>query len=495
MKKTILLLFTLINCYSIVFAQKLNSSQEEIFDDAEFFFATEEFEEAVYLFKQLAGLNPENTNLSYRVGMSYLNIEGLERLAIPYLEKAVTSTTMKYKERNFDIKKAPHHAWFYLGNAYRIDNRLDEALEAYETFRDIRNFEKNYNVRIVENEVAACERAKIIKDSPLNIEKISAGSNINNGGVNYQPVVNLREDVMVFMRKEKFYDAVMFSRKVDDKWTEPVNITPQVGSDGDMIPTSLSADGTKLLLTKENGFTGKDIYFSELNNNVWSKAEKLGKNINSTKDEHFASFTPDGRGILVASERRGGAGGSDLYYANLENDGSWGELISFGPAINTEADEDCPNLLNEGETLYFTSKGHFNMGGFDIFYSKKDGNGKWQKPVNIGFPINTTNDNRFYQPVAEGDAGYLALFEGVDNNSIEDIYRVRILPRNDALALKPKKFQYNFRIIVTDQETGEKFTLGYDVRSDSLKVLTPGDNKFTIDFINEQESGKTSREK
>lgn len=495
MKKTILILFTLISCYSNAFTQKRTSSQEEIFDDAEFFFSTEEYEEAVYLFKQLAGLNPENTNISFRAGMAYLNIPGLERLAIPYLEKAVTNTTLKYKERDFEIKKAPHHAWFYLGNAYRIDNRLDEALEAYETFRDIRNFEKKYNIRIVENEIAACERAKIIKDSPLKIEKISTGTLINNGGVNYQPVVNLREDVMVFMRKEKFYDAVMFSRKVEDTWTEPVNITPQIGSDGDMVPTSLSADGTKLLLAKENGFTGKDIYFSELKNNVWSKAEKLGKNINSTKDEHFASFSPDGNRILVASERRGGLGGSDLYYATRENDNSWGELISFGSTINTEADEDCPNLVNEGSTLYFTSTGHFNMGGFDIFYSKKDENGKWQKPVNIGYPINTTNDNRYYQPVEEGDAGYLALFEGTDNNSIEDIYRLRILPRNDALTLKPKKFQYNFKIVVTDQETGEIFTLGYDVKSDSLKILSPEKNRLSVDFIQEQESGKTSEEK
>ena len=107
---------------------------EKQFDDAEFFFATEEYKEALYLFKQLLNTYPENANINFRTGMTYLNIEGYEKNALGYLLKAVKNTSLKYKPKRFDVKEAPHHAWFYLGNAYRINNELDKAIESYKTF-------------------------------------------------------------------------------------------------------------------------------------------------------------------------------------------------------------------------------------------------------------------------------------------------------------------------------------------------------------------------
>ena len=263
--------------FAMPVVQGQDEDAEKLFDDAQFFYATEEYKEAAYLFQKLVNLEPDNANYNFLAGMSFLNVEGEETRAIPYLEKAVQNTTLKYKERDPDEKKAPYHAWFYLGNAYRINNQLDEALEAYTKFMDLRDFEKKYNIRIVENEIKAAERAKIIKDSPLNLILDKLPKAIDDGSTTLRPVVNIDETAMVYLKVLKFYDAIMYTYKVDGQWVEPINITPQVGSDGDMIPASLSADGKELLLIRRTRSDNGDVYYSRLNGNLWSQPKKWEK--------------------------------------------------------------------------------------------------------------------------------------------------------------------------------------------------------------------------
>ncbi len=362
--------------------------------------------------------------------MSYLNIPGSETKAILYLEKAVENTTLKYRNRDYSEKKAPHYAWFYLGNAYRISNDLDESLTAYEHFKNIRKFEKKYNLRIVDNEIKAVERAKIIKDSPLNLVMRNPGSMINNGPKNYQPVVNSNGTIMVFVREMKFYTAIMMSEQVNGTWQEPINITPLLGSDGDMIPTALSSGGNSLLLVKRSENDNSDIYLSKRKDNIWAPASRLDKNINSNRNEDHASFSDDEKTIYFSSNRRGGQGGLDLYKSNLQADGTWGKAKNLGPKINSPADETAVFLIENGEKLIFSSKGHYNMGGYDLFYAERKDDGKWGDVINYGYPINTTNDNKFFQPLGDGQTGYLPVFiiDG-PNAGAEEIYQIKILPR------------------------------------------------------------------
>ncbi len=459
MKRVVLIYLYVTLSFNVTYSQ--NKDIETIFDDAEFFFATEEYEEALYLFQQLVRENPENANFRFRLGMTYLNIPGKETKSIPHLQKATENITLKYKQRSLSEKQAPHHTWFYLGNAYRIDNQLDKALECYRIFQDIRNFEKHYNIRIVEEEIKACERAKIIKDSPLNILKDNLGDIINDGSKNYRPVVNYDETAMVFMRTQKFYEAIMYSYKKDGQWTKPENITPQVGSDGDMTPSGISADGKKLLLIKRLKRTDNgDIYYSELQGNIWTKATPLGKNINSSRNEDHASFSPDGNTIYFSSDRRGGEGELDIYLSKKQHDGTWGPAINLGPKINTPMNE----------TSVFISPGNFNMGGYDIFYSEMNKQYKWTDAVNLGYPVNTTNDNRFYQPVSKTE-GYTALFNEKENYGEEDIYRIKILPFTEPVTIQRSLFNNNFTIELEEKKPGnEIIIITYDLENDSLKV-------------------------
>lgn len=469
MKNIFLFLIILFLPISGLFSQQALDDDEQ-FDDAEFFFAAEEFNEALYIFKQLLNKFPENANLNYRAGMTLLNIEGSEKDALPYFLQAVKNTSLKYQERKFDIKQAPYHAWYYLGNAYRINNQLDNALESYNTFLELKDFEKEYNIDFVEIEIKACERAKIIKDNPVNLIKENLGKIINTGAKTYQPIVNMNETVMCFMQEQKFYNAILLSYKKDGQWGKPVNISSQIGSDGDMIPTAFSADGTEMLLVQRSNASNGNIYYSEKSDVFWSKAVKLGRNINTMSDEAHASFSPDGKSLIFSSARKGGEGKLDLYISNRLSDGTWGSASNMGSIINSESDETSAFLLKGDSLLYFASKGHFNMGGFDIFYTKINSKGNWVYPINIGYPLNTTNDNLYFQPVRKSNTGYIALFGENSNLGIKDIYHIEILPFTDPIAPENPLATKDFTLILKDPESGEIIEINYKRKTDDFII-------------------------
>jgi tetratricopeptide (TPR) repeat protein len=400
------------------------TNYKEFFDEGEYFFNRGDYEEAVFNFLKLMDYQPDNANFNFKIGESYLNIPGKETRAIPYFEKAIKNITdkNKYKKRAFDETRAPLHAYFYLGNAYRINNQLNKALEAYDTFVLSPYYAGNYNVTIVENEIKSCERAKIIEDNPVSITETILSDKINTPASELYPVVSGDEKKLVFVRRLKFYDALFYSIIDDHEWSDPVNITPDIGSDGDFYPTSLSADGNELYLIKQSE-QGSDIYVSHFKNDRWSKAEKLCRKINSPGNENAATISDNGKLLFISSDRKGGKGGFDLYVSKKDNTGKWSKPKNLGKIINTPFDEISPVSIRNGMALFFSSKGHFNMGGYDIFYSIFE-NKKWTTPVNLGSPINTTGDNTFYYTISNGKTGYISKFG--TNPGSEDIYKIQI---------------------------------------------------------------------
>jgi hypothetical protein len=472
---TIALLFP---AYS--FAQE-EETPEELFDDAQFFFVREDYEEAAYLFGQLLKAEPQNDHARFKLGQSFLNIPGQEDKAIAYLEKAsqnIKSPNLRFRDR-YSEKQAPHHTWFFLGNAYRINNQLEEALEAYEKFMDIKNFEKKYNLRITEEEIRAVGRAKIIQDAPLDLYRSLFDEPINTTGKDYDPVISANEQVMVWMNSQKFYEAIFMSVKQDDKWTNPVNITPQVGSDGDMVPSGLSPDGTALLLVKSGEFDS-DIYYSTYDGTFWSKAEPIKGAINSNFTEAHASFFPSGNKILLSSDRRGSVGGLDLFISSKQPDGSWGEPQRIPGELNTEFDETSGHISPDGSKIIFASSGHFNMGDLDIFYADIGEDGSFGRAINIGFPINTTNKNTNFCPVKDGFSGVYA-FRDPDGFGQDDIWYIEIVPYEETVAKALTRLsEQDFSITLTDKESGEEIRLLYDSVNDQIKVTSKKGKEYTI---------------
>lgn len=483
MKYSLFILTLVTACSLNLFAQ--DESPEELFEDGDFFYAREDYEEAAYLYGQLLRLEPDNHNVHYKLGMAYLNIEGQEDKAIAHFLKATENTSLKYRKNYYKEKNAPHHTWFFLGNAYRINNQLEEALEAYDTFMSVKNFEKHYNVRITEEEIKAVERAKIIQDAALDIYKSCFEEPMNTAGTEYDAVISANEKVMVWVNSQKFYEAIMMSIKQDGKWSNPVNITPQVGSDGDMIPTGLSADGTELLLIKQFEYDS-DIYSSTYNGTFWSKAEPVKGEANSNFTEDHASFSPDGQSMFISSDRRGSVGGLDIWISNKLADGSWSEPVNAGDQVNTEADETSAYLSPDGKQFIFSSKGHYNMGGYDIFQCDVRKDGTFGYAFNIGYPINTTNDNTFFVPVKDGYSGIYCMRddEGVGG---KDIWYIEIIPREETVAKALTRLsEEDFSITIIDKETGEKITLEYDAVSDKITIRSASGEEYSVIYSREQ---------
>ena len=129
--------------------------------------------------------------------------------------------------------------------------------------------------------------------------------------------------------------------------------------------------------------------------------------------------------MIFSSDRPGGFGGLDLYLSKLMADGEWGPPMNMGPEINTPFNDDRPFLINNGTILFFASQGHYSMGGYDIFRSDLQSNGLWNKPKNLGYPVNSPDDNIFFCPSDNGKGGYIAMAHRDNGAGKLDIYRIR----------------------------------------------------------------------
>jgi outer membrane protein OmpA-like peptidoglycan-associated protein len=424
--KKILTLITV--CFLVIFtsfSQQYQDVLKNIFLDAEFFLMDESYADALVEYQKLLPRGYENNaNINYRIGVCYLNIPGEKEKGIPYLEKAVTNVTSKYKEGIFKETRAPYDAWLYLGNGYRITNQLDKAVQAYQKYKELLKDEKSEMSKYADQQIVSCNNAKKAQENPVYVIQDNLGDVINTEFSDFNPVVSADENVMVYMTALKFYNALKYTKKVDGKWTEPINITPEIQSDGNQYANSLSKDGTLLFLNMEDNFNS-DIMFSKYQNGRWSKSELLNKNINTKFWESHASISPDEESLYFTSNKKGGHGEMDIYVSQKGKDGDWSEAVNLGPAVNTDLNEDHPFLSEDGKVLYFASQGHFNIGGYDIFKSEQMADGTWSKPVNLGYPLNTTDDDLFFYPSGNGKYGYQARFAD-DNFGLRDIYRFEI---------------------------------------------------------------------
>jgi outer membrane protein OmpA-like peptidoglycan-associated protein len=210
----------------------------------------------------------------------------------------------------------------------------------------------------------------------------------------------------------------------------------------------VSVDGHSLILFR--GFVGDgDLFLSDNDGFNWSTPIAFPQGINSKFHESSACFAPDGRTLFFVSDREGGKGGRDIYKATLsEGSVKWSEAINLGNTINTIYDEEGVFMHPDGKTLYFSSKGHNTIGGYDIFKSVLLDNKTWSEPINLGIPLNTPGDEIFYQLSADGSTGYLSSYRK-DGFGDKDIYRVKFSNSKDT----PTDLVL-LKGVVTDAETG-----------------------------------------
>ena len=419
-RRIVLFIFTIL-FPSLLPAQEIKSLQD-IFIEAEYYFMNEDYSDALPYYLQIYEKLPENANIAYRIGGCYLNINGKKNLSIDYLETASKNISAKHKEGSVTQAASPYEALYDLGQAYLVNYRFDKAKDTFKKYAGTLLPDDKENLEFVDQQIKSCETAKELMSKPVSFTEENMGPIFNDDKSNFNPVISADGKSFAFMVSLKFYDAIMLSRLVNGKWTPAVNITPELRSDGDMYISCLSSDGTVLFLSKDDDYDS-NIFTSTFDGISWGPTVRLNRNINTKYWESHGFVSEDGSQMVFASDRPGGFGGLDLWISK-KSDGDWGPAVNLGPQINTSFNEDRPFVINNGKTLFFSSQGHRNMGRYDLFRSDLQSNGIWSDPANLGYPVNTPDDNLFFMPVANGKSGYYSVFKGSGGAGQEDIYRI-----------------------------------------------------------------------
>ncbi len=428
MRTVLLLILISFLPLAVIAQQKTSDELKEIFNDGEFFLAQEAYVDALYDYNDLYNNGYQgNANINYKIGICYLNIPGQKEKSISYFLQAIKDVSKKYRESTLKQESAPLDAWLFLGNAYRVNNQLNEAINAYTRYKELSITAEE--IAYADQQILACQTARRFIENGRNIRLVNLGDSINGPSSNFKGVISGNGKVLLYMNELPFYNAVYFSTFNGEGWSSPINITPQLQSDGDQYVTSVSYEGNILLLTREDPFNS-DIYISYFRNGKWTRSVPVaGEDINTKFWESHASISKDEKTIYFTSNRKGGAGNMDIYRAAFRN-GVAEKPVNLGSVINTPLNEDTPFISDNDSMLFFSSQGHENMGGYDIFVSVLDAEGNWSKPQNIGYPLNTTDDDLFYYPWRNNQAGIIARI--TDNGfGKEDIYAIQEANKKD----------------------------------------------------------------
>jgi hypothetical protein len=370
-------------------------------------------------------------------GIAYLNEPGGSERAMELLDIAIEHYPLTAKPSRRSLE-----ARFYKGQALHLNYRFDEAIQLHnELLKVIPASEADLRAS-VDREIAYGETALNMVQNPVSFEIQTMGRAFNSMYDDHSPVVALDESTIFFTsnrpiselesREGQYFEDIYMSFWRDGNWTAATRLELPGNYYGNRATVSLSPDGNSLIFYQNDGVIG-NLYESRLEFGQWTEPLPFPAPINSGYNESHASLSVDGERIYFSSDRPGGYGGKDLYVSHLLPDGFWGEPLNLGPQINTPLNEESPFLHPDGRTLYFSSEGHASMGGYDIFSAVLGEDGEWGESANMGYPINTPDDDLFFMPTPDGQRVYYASRQP-DGFGSTDIYLITF-PSNDDRSL------------------------------------------------------------
>ncbi|MBS1647849.1 MAG: PD40 domain-containing protein [Bacteroidetes bacterium] len=414
MKKSIFILICTLLFSVITKAQTKKESTDKLNDAAEFYMSDDikDYVRAYEAYDKLEKRDPSNAYYKFQKGLCTFHLPDKKQESITLFE---TVRQMEPKETQVLLN---------LGKAYHINYRFDDAIKTFKEFlaTNPSQIDKEEAEKLIKNS----EYGKNVTETMLQSDIRNIGPPVNTEAQEYSPVISTDESVLIYTyrgpkstgglmngnfkpdaQNGTYYEDVFMSRRnADSTWSEPQGIA-SINTKQNDASLALSPDGQTLYVYRASEKDSGDIYESHLNGEEWTSAEKMKGNINTNYYEGACSITADGKYFYFSSERPGGFGGRDLYIAEKAEDGTWKNVKNMGSAINTSQDEDSPFIHPDGITLFFSSKGHNSIGDYDIFYTIKKDN-DWIDPINMGYPLNTTDDDRYYVINASGQKGYFS---------------------------------------------------------------------------------------
>jgi len=378
--------------------------------------------EAIKAYERLVEKEPNKGEYHMNLGECYLRTPQIHDLAIPVLQKAVSIFNQKHKN------EAYVNAKFLLGEAYQVNYMFDDAIQVFNELVINKEYKKYKSVDILENEIRACEAAKEEFKKKKKLKIVSPGEGINTEFTQHSPFYIEDKGIFIYTSKEKTefrddktddgeYDENIFFININNENDrEPDPYSKPLNSKDNEADCWVSKDGTFMLLYKDG-----DIYQSEMTGNNWSKPVRF-KAVDSKYNEMHASMNQDMTVCYFSSDRPGGKGGKDIYYIKKSKSGKWSDAKNLGKKINTKFDEESP-FIHEDGTLYFSSNGHNSIGGYDIFSAAGNGTGKFAKPLNLGMPVNSVEDDLFYFVTSDNKIAYF-MSKRPEGKGRGDIFKV-----------------------------------------------------------------------
>ena len=487
MKIKRLAIFIFLLCNTFLFAQ--TGIVKTDIADADEHFKHNNYLMAIPIYKAELKKDPKNSKIKYKLGICFLNTRLSRQDGVVYLEEAAKDPKME------------EDVWLYLGKAYHLTGRIDDAIATFGKYKKI-NPKNTETDRYIEQ----CKNAAAFMAKPTNVTFQNLGKDINSEEPDYYPFINKDETFLVFTsrRKENFNGQkvemdgyrssdVYQSTLVKGAWTPAKNAGRGINGNLDEQVVGLRSDGLEMYVYLDHIDKFGDLYVATRKDALadFSKPKIFDPLINE-KIETSGCLSEDGN-ILFFARRDKLSDNSDLYTCKKLPNGKWALPQKLPETVNSKYNEDLPYLSYDGQTLYFASDGHNTMGGYDLYKTTWDQKtNTFSKPENLGYPINSTDDDKSICVTEDNRLAYVSSFRPNGFGDL-DIYRIKfnstepvsivytgqVFMSDTADASQPKN--YSTSIIVTNTQSGYEYTFVPNSKTGRFVMSLPsGKYKITI---------------
>jgi tetratricopeptide (TPR) repeat protein len=463
------------------------------------------YQKALECYLKANEFNPSNSLLNFKIGVCFLNSSD---------KAASLNYFLKAQSLKVDVDPKIEYA---IAQGCQYNLQFDEAIIHYNNAMKALNIKSSDAkmekvtsfVMVIEKKIAECESGKLLVANPIKVKIENLGTGINSVYTDYVPLVTTDEKQMFFTSRREgstgseidpneseYFEDVYQSLKDQDKWGAPKQIEGAVNTNSHDACVGLSLDG-KTLFIYRGLVNGGDLYECKNEVGMWVVPKPMIK-VNTSFHETSACLSQDGKTLYLTSDRKDKTiGMRDIFVSHLDSNGEWSEPENLGATVNTPNDEEGVSISPDGNTLYFSSTGHNTIGGFDMFKSVFQ-NGKWSKPENLGYPLNTPDDEMYIQVFGSQNSehGYFSATrkEGL---GLSDIYSFEIM--NEQIVSKnvsdTTENPENYRVPI---EGGDPASLFVNVNSDSIstqkvtKEVPVTENKEVKEVVNDVKKEETN---
>lgn len=493
-KSSVLLItFIFINLiFNPLQSQDIDNKLMPKFLKAEDYFDAGNYLSAIPLYKEVLNKAPHNKFVMAKLAICYIKTRTNREESVKLLEKLVET-------KDIDPK-----LWYYLGKAYHLTNKLDDAIAAYENYKTFKL--KKKDLEDVNRQIEMCKNAKQLMQYPVNVVFQNLGKEINTEFPEYYPFVDENETILVFTSRRKNNigggrteadgyrpSDVWISHVKNNTWEKPVSAGRDINTSFDEMCIFLSPDGNTLLIYMDRGAEKYgDIYITSKlkNKNQFGKLELLPETINDPdKIELSGCFNRDST-IFFFVRKDHLESTSDIYVVKKLPNGQWGQAQKLPEQINTPYNEDFPYLAPDGVTFYFASEGHNSMGGFDIFKSVYDPEtGRFTPAKNLGYPINSTDDDMGICLTKNKKIAYVSAFRPTGMGDL-DLYRIKFMDEEQPTRIFRGKLyakdttqiiKSQIMIVATNKQNNEEYTFTTKSNGEFIIALQEGNYTLSID--------------